>query len=218
MRWLLEEYRFRFRALALDELRDTETAELRDLVLVVNGGGGMFDERPGGVALLTRVVEAGGRVVAFGKAAQKLSGAAELPPRTFPRLAPFLEGVVVPARIDPAIRGRSSLLWGYERGPTLFWDGAAVWDPSSGGARTTFPLRFDHASESLCGLVSRAESAALEAGAAIAVVQAEGGGEWVFCGAPVASRGWNRDAFRLVFNSLLAPRLTLSAAGSDASD
>ena len=225
LRWLLEDYQFRFRELRISRLLDESFVEEiaadlgqgRPVLLLAEG----TLRHPRAVLgdRLRLLVEKGWRVVALGNSAKWVGASARL----------AIDEVELRGRAFPGVLLRSSIanawsknaedpfVWGYEKPPHLFFDRGVLWnksrgatsEPSTGDTARHVPqhvLSIAADDPLLCGLVDTANVSRIQDTTALLRVQeGSAGGEWVLCGFRPHYRSWTLGTVRILFNLILAP-------------
>ena len=205
LRWLLEDYRLRFRSSLPEAFKASPMSDARNRVLLVAERLRLAED-PGLELAVSSFVAAGGRVIALGRAARACTRFGGLGLKTVVPF-PYLPGTALATKRSARPREVSDpLLWGYSSTPPVFYRGGPLWRV---GTTTPGPaevlLSVDVERSPQCGLGALPAS---EPGSELAAaVRVRGGeGEWVLFGFQPQLRAWPKSTFRLLFNAIFAPR------------
>jgi hypothetical protein len=203
LRWLLEEYGFRFGHTSVDSLERLKARFPRRGVVIV-AEETLGSNYRGAVEALLRFVEGGGRVLGIGLASQDLARGARLPLQELRPGMISLCGVVLRTAMVEE-NSRDPILWGYREPPAVFYTDGLFWKaPKTSLAEAL--LVIDRRVPQVCGYLSDAGSSAIRGEVPLVRVKAQTGrGEWVLFGFSPEYRGWSLGTFRLLFNAILAP-------------
>jgi hypothetical protein len=209
LRWLLEDYRVRFRGVSPRHFKTTATDGASGRVVILAERLRLAHDPVLELALVA-FVKAGGRVIALGRAARDCVRFAALDlEMVSPR--PYLPGAALATKLPVASRGLSDpVLWGYRDTPPVFYHGGPLWrvdvhpsEEAPGDVEAV--LCADSEASPLCG-IGRLKEPDRGAELAIIVRVRQGAGEWLLAGFQPQVRAWPKASFRLLLNAIFAPR------------